>query len=69
MLESGDGWRSPSSSCPYSVISARLPPQGVCSSATSVFVVSSSPATDAPFCRADRATRSGSMMPISTMSP
>ena len=54
MLESGDGWCRPSSSCPNSVIRARLPPQGVCSSATSVFVVSSSPATEAPFCSAER---------------
>ena len=44
-------------------------PTGVCSSATSVLVVSSRPATDAPFCSADRATRSGSMMPMSIMLP
>src|ERR1019366_9029410 len=69
VLESGDGWCRPSSSGPYSVISAALPPQGVCSSAIRVLVVSSSPATDAPFCSADRATRSGSVMPISIMLP
>ena len=54
---------------PNSVIRARLPPHGVCSSAISVFVVSSSPATDAPFCNAERQTLSGSMMPISIMLP
>jgi chaperonin GroEL (HSP60 family) len=48
---------------------AGLPPQGVCSSATRVLVVRSRPATEAPFCRAERATRSGSMMPISIMLP
>ena len=52
VLESGEGWCSPSSRCPNSVIRARLPPQGVCSSAISVFVVSSRPATEAPFCSA-----------------
>ena len=31
--------------------------------------MSSSPATEAPFSSADRQTRSGSMMPISNMSP
>ena len=55
MLESGDGWCRPSSSGPNSVISARLPPHGVCSSAIRVLVVSSSPATDAPFCSAEPA--------------
>src|SRR5580692_12332532 len=56
VLESGDGWCRPSSSEPNSVIRAALPPQGVCSSATSVLVVSSRPATDAPFCGAERTT-------------
>src|SRR5208282_6337472 len=69
VLESGDGWCRPSSREPYSVISAALPPHGVCSSATSVLVVSSRPATEAPFCSAERTTRSGSMMPISIMLP
>jgi hypothetical protein len=32
-------------------------------------VVRISPATEAPFCRAERTTRSGSITPISTMSP
>ena len=67
MLESGDGCGMPSSSGPNSVISALF--QGVCSSATSELVVRISPATEAPFCRAERTTRSGSMMPISTMFP
>ena len=54
----------PSSSGPNSVISDLF--QGVCSSATSESVVSTSPATEAPFWRAWRTTRSGSMTPSST---
>jgi len=42
------------------------PAHGVCSSATGC-CRHSSPATDAPFCSAERTTRSGSMMPISIM--
>src|SRR6185437_17003277 len=49
VLASGDGCLRPSSREPYSVIRAGLPPHGVCSSATRVLVVSSRPATDAPF--------------------
>ena len=65
--ESGDGCGMPSSSGPNSVISALF--QGVTSSATSEFVVRINPATDAPFCSAERTTRSGSMIPSSTMLP
>ena len=57
----------PSSRGPNSVISALF--QGVTSSATSELVVRIRPATDSPFCSAERTTRSGSMMPISTMFP
>ena len=45
VLESGDGWCRPSSSGAELGHQRRLPPHGVCSSATSVLVVSSSPAT------------------------
>ena len=55
VLESGDGWCRPSSSCAELGHQRRgCRPTGVCSSATSVLVVSSSPATEAPFCSADR---------------
>src|SRR5262245_16709409 len=69
VLESGEGCGMPSSRDPNSVMRAALPPHGVCSSATREFVVSSRPATDAPFCSAALATRSGSMMPMSIMFP
>ena len=67
VLASGEGCGMPSSRGPYSVIRALF--QGVCSSATRELVVRMRPATDAPFWSAERTTRRGSMMPISTMFP
>jgi hypothetical protein len=42
---------------------------GVCSSATTVSVVSSKPATEAPFYSAERTTRNGSTTPSGSFRP
>ena len=68
VLASGDGCR-PSSSCPNSVIRLGCHPRRLLLGDQRVRGRSSRPATDAPFCSADRHTSSGSMMPMSIMLP